>query len=89
MLVKLIEVFKPEGERLHLDEIHVSPDAIKMIRKETNVNMINEAHALGIVHNAQFSRVTINEGSHARTITVVGSPEELRRKLNKRQILRG
>ena len=89
MLVKLIEVFKPEGERLHLDEIHVSPDAVKMIRKETNVNMINEAHSLGIVNNAEFSRITINEGTHARTITVVGSPEELRRKLNKRQILRG
>lgn len=89
MLVKLIEVFKPEGERVHVDEIHVNPDAVKVIRKETNVNMINEAHALGIVNNAQFSRITINEGSHARTITVVGSPEELRRKLNKRQILRG
>ena len=89
MLVKLIEVFKPEGERLHLDEIHVSPDAVKMIRKETNVSMINEAHSLGIVENAEFSRITINEGSYARTITVVGSPEELRRKLNKRQILRG
>jgi len=89
MLVKLIEVFKPEGDRIHLDEIHVSPDAVKMIRKETNVNMINEAHAMGIVNNAEFSRITINEGSHARTITVVGSPEELRRKLNKRQILRG
>lgn len=89
MLVKLIEVFKPEGERLHLDEIHVSPDAVKMIRKETNVNMINEAHSLGIANNAEFSRITIHEGAHARTITVVGSPEELRRKLNKRQILRG
>ena len=89
MLVKLIEVFKPEGERLYVDEIHVSPDAVKMIRKETNVNMINEAHALGIVNNAEFSRITINEGSHSRTITVIGSPEELRRKLNKRQILRG
>tara|TARA_Y100001972_G_scaffold116565_1_gene154573 strand:+ start:2133 stop:2402 length:270 start_codon:yes stop_codon:yes gene_type:complete len=89
MLVKLIEVFKPEGERLHLDEIHVSPDAVRMIRKETNVNMINEAHSLGIVNNAEFSRITINEGTSARTITVVGSPEELRRKLNKRQILRG
>jgi len=52
MLVKLIEVFKPDGERVHLDEIHVSPDAVKMIRKETNVNMINEAHSLGIVNNA-------------------------------------
>lgn len=89
MLVKLIEVFKPEGDRLHVDEIHVSPDAVKMIRKETNINMINEAHALGIDNNAQFSRITINEGSYARTITVIGSPEELRRKLNKRQILRG
>ena len=89
MLVKLIEVFKPEGERLHLDEIHVSPDAVKIICKETNVNMINEAHSLGIVDNAEFSRITIHEGSYARTITVIGSPEELRRKLNKRQILRG
>ena len=89
MLVKLIEVFKPEGDRLHVDEVHVSPDAVKLIRKETNTNMINEAHALGIVNTAQFSRITISEGSHARTITVVGSPEELRRKLNKRQILRG
>ena len=41
MLVKLIEVFKPEGERLHLDEIQVSPEAVNMIRKDTNVNMIN------------------------------------------------
>ena len=89
MLVKLIEVFKPEGERVYLDEIHISPDAVKMIRKETNMNMINEAHALGIVNNAEFSRITINEGQYARTITVVGSPEELRRKLNKRQVLRG
>ncbi len=89
MLVKLIEVFKPEGERVHVDEIHVSPDAVKMIRKETNINMINEAHALGIVNDVEFSRITINEGAYARTITVVGSPEELRQKLNKRQILRG
>ncbi len=89
MLVKLIEVFKPEGERMHLDEIHISPDAVKMIRKETNTNMINEARSLGIVNDAEFSRITISEGSYSRTITVIGSPDELRRRLNKRQILRG
>lgn len=89
MLVKLIEVHKPEGDRVHLDEIHVSPNAVTTIRKETNANMINEAHSLGIVTDAQFSRITIMEGSMARTITVIGSPEELRRKLNKRQVLRG
>lgn len=89
MLVKLVEVFKPEGERVCLDEVHVNPDAVKVIRKETNVAMINEAHSLGIVSDAQFSRITIHEGPVSRTITVIGSPEELRRKLNKRQILRG
>ena len=89
MLVKLVEIFKPEGERVYLDEVHINPDAVKVIRKETNVNMISEAHNLGIVSDAQFSRITILEGSTSRTITVIGSPEELRRKLNKRQILRG
>jgi hypothetical protein len=72
-----------------VDEVHVNPDAVKVIRKETNSNMINEAHSLGIVSDAQISRITIHEGSISRTITVIGSPEELRRKLNKRQILRG
>ena len=34
------------------------------------------------------SRITIMEGSLAKSIIVVGSPEELRKKLNKRQLLR-
>ena len=89
MLVKLIEVHKPEGERVHLDEIHVSPSAVTTIRRETDQRMINEAHSLGIVSDAQFSRITITEGSMSRSVIVVGSPEELRRKLNKRQVLRG
>lgn len=89
MLVKLIEVFKPEGSRVHLDEIHVSPDAVTTIRKEPSSPMINEAVSMGINPEATFSRITIMEGSMARSIVVVGSPEELRRKLNKRQVLKG
>jgi hypothetical protein len=89
MLVKLIEVFKPEGSRVHLDEIHVSPDAVTTIRKEPSSPMINEAVSMGINPEATFSRITIIEGSMARSIVVVGSPEELRRKLNKRQVLKG
>jgi hypothetical protein len=50
--------------------------------------LINEAHSLGINPEAQFSRITVMEGASARSIVVVGSPEELRRKLNKRQLLR-
>lgn len=88
MLVKLIEVFKPDGDRVHLDEIHVSPNAVTTIRREPDSSLINEAHSLGVSHDAQFSRITIMEGSIARSIVVVGSPNELRRKLNKRQLLR-
>lgn len=89
MLVKLIEVFKPEGSRVHLDEIHVAPDAVTTIRREPSSAMINEAISLGVNPEASFSRITIMEGSLARSIVVVGSPDELRQKLNKRQVLKG
>ena len=89
MLVKLIEVFKPEGTRVHLDEIFVNPDAVMTIRKDPNTEMINEAVSLGLSTSAEFSRVTIMEGSMSRSIVVVGSPNDLRMKLNKRQVLRG
>ena len=52
-------------------------------------DMITEAHTLGLSSEAKFSRITVLEGSVARSIVVVGSPSELRKKLNKRQILRG
>jgi hypothetical protein len=89
MLIKLVEIHKPEGERVYLDEIHVSPDAVTMIRKESNAQIINEAHSLGINHDVQFSQLTLVEGMGSRTIIVVGLPEELKRKLGKRQVLRG
>jgi hypothetical protein len=88
MLVKLIEVFKPQGDRVHLDEIHISPAAVTTIRREQSSEMINEAHGLGLSTEAQFSRITIMEGPVSRSIVVVGSPAELRRKLNKKQLLR-
>jgi hypothetical protein len=88
MLVKLIEVFKPQGNRVHLDEVHVSPSAVTTIRREPPSEMINEVHSLGLANEAQFSRITIMEGTMSKTIVVVGSPEEVKRKLNGRQLLR-
>ena len=89
MLVKLIEVFKPQGDRVRLDELHVSPSSVTTIRPEPMSDMITEARTLGLSSEAKFSRITVLEGSAARSIVVVGSPSELRKKLNKRQILRG
>jgi len=88
MLIKLVEVHKPQGERVYLNEIHVAPSAVTTIRSEASNEMITEAQKLGIDQEAQFSRITILEGPTSRSVVVVGSPEELRRKLNKRQLLR-
>ena len=89
MLVKLIEVHKPAGDRVHLDEIYVNGEAVTSIRAENNTQMISEAVELGLSPQVGFSRVTINEGGMARTIIVVGSPTEVKNKLGIRNLLKG
>lgn len=89
MLTKLVEVHKHPGERVHLDEVYVSGQAVTSIRPETNNQMISEAVELGISPEARFSRLTINEGGMARTIIVVGSPAEVRNKLGIKNLLKG
>lgn len=88
MLVKLIEVYRPQGQRLHLDEIYVSPSAVVSIRSDNNETIIEEARTFGIAPEVKFSKVTIVEGGLSRVATIVGSPEELKEKLNIRQLLR-
>lgn len=88
MLVKLVELHKPQGDRVHLDEIYVSSSAVTTIRSENNTVMLDEAKQLGINHEASFSRITISEGGMTRTAVVVGSPAEIQAKLNKKMLLR-
>lgn len=87
MLVKLVEVYKPQGDRVHLDELYVNPNSVTSIRPERGP-VIEEAYRLGIDENAGFSQIVVNEAGNQRTATVVGSPSEIRAKLNKRQLLR-
>ena len=88
MLVKLVELHKPQGDRVHLDEIYVSSSAVTTIRSENNTVMLEEAMQLGINTSANFSRITISEGGMTRTAVVVGSPAEIQAKLNKKMLLR-
>lgn len=88
MLVKLVELHKPQGDRVHLDEIYVSSSAVTTIRSENNTVMLEEAKQLGINTSASFSRITISEGGMTRTAIVVGSPAEIQAKLNKKMLLR-
>ena len=89
MLVRLIEIYKPPGDRLHLDEVYVSGNAVTSIRPEQNTSMLSEAIELGVSPHANLSRLTINEGGMARTITVVGSPIEIKNKLGIKNLLKG
>ena len=88
MLVKLVEVYKDPNERVRLDEVFIAKEAVTSIRSESG-GIINEAIALGVSEHAGFSRVTLNEGGMARTITVVGSPSEVKTKLGIKRVLRG
>jgi len=87
MLIKLIEIFKQPGDRMRLDEVYVSGDAVTSIRSDNQ--LLSEAVELGISPDASFSRVTINEGGIARTITVIGSPVEIKNKLGIKNLLKG
>lgn len=88
MLVKLIELHKPQGDRVFLDEIYVQATAVTTIRAESSSGLIEEAMQFGISENAQFSKITISEGGVTRIATVIGSPAEIRNKLNRKQLLR-
>ena len=88
MLVKLVELHKPQGDRVHLDEIYVSSSAVTTIRAENSTVMLEEAKQLGINGEAKFSRTTISEGGSTRSAVVIGSPSEIKTKLNKKMLLR-
>jgi len=88
MLVKLVELHKPQGDRVHLDEIYVSSSAVTTIRAENSTVMLEEAKQLGINGEAKFSRITISEGGATRSAVVIGSPSEIKTKLNKKMLLR-
>ena len=88
MLVKLIEIHNEPGERAKLDEIFVAKEAVTSIRTEKG-SIINEAMQLGISQHAGFSRVTLNEGGIPKTVTVIGTPSEVRSKLGIKSILKG
>lgn len=88
MLVKLVELHKPQGDRVFLDEIYVSSSAVTTIRSYSGNSLLEEAIQLGLNQHANFSSITISEGGMTRTAIVVGSPAEIQAKLNKKMLLR-
>ena len=88
MLIKLTEVYKNPGDRVHIGELFLAKETVTSIREEQG-GIINEAMALGISEHAGFSRITYSEGGVARTAIVIGNPHEIRAKLGVKNILKG
>ena len=96
-LVKLTEVCHnatlATKQDYTLQEVFVNPEHVVMIREEARIQKLNEE---GILHkdlsrNHRFTKLTINRGHTGTEIVVVGAPDAIENKLNKKtkELLRG
>ena len=96
MLVRLTEVCQntytvPTADDYTLREVFINPEHVIMIREESHMRQLNEEGKLpkNLNQNHKFTRLTINRGHPGTDIVVVGSPDVIKKNLNKKQILRG
>jgi len=93
MLVKLTEaVHNPQTNAYHLKEIDINPAQIVAIREdEQSQSLVKEGRITeGLSAATQFSRVYIGGTQYGLNVLVVGSPEQIKRKLSEsRTVLKG
>ena len=92
MLIKLVEVKTGvRGGVASLNEIYVNTNHIISIAEDVRANqsLVQEVKRLGLVGATRFSKIVLSEGSHVRTLTVIGDPSDVHDKFRNKQILRG
>jgi hypothetical protein len=102
MIIKLVEVKKIQDFNTHrargnpqyeLDEIWINPTSIVQIKTDlTMKNNLNNGYLPEGLDSAQdFSRIHFGTGNNINSVTVVGAPDTLARRLHEdnRQLLKG
>jgi hypothetical protein len=90
MLVKLIEVQRGiRGGTSSLREVYLNPQHIISVVEDPAVVLIAETVRLGLIEGTVFSKITIQEGSSSKSVTVVGQPSEIYNKIKSKRVLRG
>ena len=96
MSFKLTEVYSAGNgisRKYSLRSIYINPQHIACLREEQVIKrLLGEGKLIeGLDHRQNFTRVTLNRSSIQEDIVVVGSIEEINRKLNieARELLRG
>tara|TARA_R110000765_G_scaffold366228_1_gene456378 strand:- start:23 stop:313 length:291 start_codon:yes stop_codon:yes gene_type:complete len=96
MNIKLAEVYNRgigSEVNLSLRSVYINPVYVVCLREDSNMKRCLHEGGLpeGIDKRQEFTRVTINKGNHGQDITVIGTLEEIQKKLlivNK-ELLRG
>ena len=88
MIVGLVEIIEPlTAEAYQLREVFVNSSHIVCLREELNIN--NKKLPAGMDLAQRYTRVYMNRGQVGIDFVVVGPPEMVEKKLNKKQLLRG
>ncbi len=94
--IKLMEVFNGSqgvARSYSLREIYINPQHVICLRAETGLeNMLQEGRLVdGLDKRQKFTRISVSNNAHEEEILVIGSIDEIYKKLNTdtRDLLRG
>ena len=81
MLIQLHEVIT-RGSDYGLSVVYVNPRHIISLRENARMrqSLLANKIKLGLNKHAEFTEITLSEGSETKSITVVGSPSQVQSK---------
>ena len=96
MNIKLAEVYNMgigSESNFSLRSIYINPSHVICLREDLNIKRSLHEGKLpsGLDDRQEFTKITINKGNYGQDIVVVGTVEEIQKKLliDRRELLRG
>jgi hypothetical protein len=94
-VTRLTEIYPlnhQSGQQFGLREVFINPTSVCMIMSDSSLKTKLTEGTLpdGLDPRVEFSKVSINDGSHGRSLIVIGTPDMIESKMkNTRQLLKG
>jgi alkanesulfonate monooxygenase SsuD/methylene tetrahydromethanopterin reductase-like flavin-dependent oxidoreductase (luciferase family) len=94
-VVKFVEISRElniaEAKDYKLREVYINPEHVVMLREDVHASRLLQERSLPVDldERQRFTRLTMQRGSSGTEVVVVGTPDVVREKLFKTQLLRG
>ena len=94
-IVKFVEISRElniaEAKDYKLCEVYINPEHVVMLREDAYTSRLLQEKRLpkDLDDRQRFTRLTMQRGSSGTEVVVIGTPDSVREKLFKTQILRG